>query len=409
MKKILPKYICMLAFIVTAKQGISQDNPPSAASAIFTADSLASGNTKDILTSFFQLAFQNLTGKRKEFNFNSNPFAVMLKNNPKLNIDKYYTKYQALRKLNFGFSIGLDSSYHFNGFSSGIKYSIIDQRDPTTSKLLFTRLKIDGFADERAKLNKALVQHAKDEYNASAKTDADFQHLSNFRDSIAIFFNIDVPYNKLNAGFRKIVDSIVKEEDLKQIRQLIENTPASSLKSNDTKIFDSLKNSIKKNLLWTIGLSDTTYKDQFLFSNLVINSELSKGIFEPKAGANNLELNIKAACNFLKDTLQTGRNLKKVIFSFEPGVNWVIRDKNNDKSYLELKLSGAYYHNFNGLYLGEDRDKIFMNSTIRIRVYEDIWVPLEIKYDPANGNVFGLFNVKANFTGLGKLLKGISL
>ena len=49
-----------------------------------TADSLVSGNFKDVLTSFYQLAFNNLTGPKKELNFNSNPYALLLKINSRL-------------------------------------------------------------------------------------------------------------------------------------------------------------------------------------------------------------------------------------------------------------------------------------------------------------------------------------
>jgi hypothetical protein len=51
----------------------------SKVAAVLTADSLASGNYKDVLTSFFQLSFDKLTGKDKELKFSSNPYAVMMK------------------------------------------------------------------------------------------------------------------------------------------------------------------------------------------------------------------------------------------------------------------------------------------------------------------------------------------
>ena len=74
--------------------------------------------------------------------------------------------------------------------------------------------------------------------------------------------------------------------------------------------------------------------------------------------------------------------------------------------YCEIKFSGSYYHNFATLYANERRDSLTINGTLRVRILEDIWIPLEIKYDPKSGNVFGFLNIKANFTGLGKLLKG---
>lgn len=401
--KLLPLFLLIfcIEIAVAQKTKIAPKSIP-----LFTADSLVSGNTKDVLTSFFQLAFNNLTGEDKQLNFTSNPFAIMLKSNPGLNIDNYYSKYNALRKLNIGFGIKLDTNYRFNGFSSGVKYALINQRDHTTSRMFATGLKVNGFLDERTALNAALREYAIEKFNQSSKTDADRKVRNAFLKSVSDFFNQKIAFSKLDTDFKKVVLQLIDEQGLENIGALVKNFPDSSLKSNDMKIFDDLKESIKTAALWTIGLSDTTYNKQFAFSNLVLNSEFSKGIFKPRPGANNVELNIKAACNFLKDTMQTGNNLKRTIFNFETGLNWVIRDKSNERSLFEFKLSGSYYHNFSNLYKDEKRDLVTANGTIRVRVYEDIWIPLDFKYNPTNGKIFGLFNIKANFTGLSKLLKG---
>lgn len=398
MKRFLKIYLCVIAFLCCVCTSKAQD---ASTAPIFTADSLVSGNTKDILTKFFQLAFNNLTGNNKEFNFTSNPFAIMLKSNPKLNVDHYYSKFNALRKLNFSFGIRLDTSFKFNGFSSGAKYSIIDQRDYTTSRLFAVGLRINGMADERKALNDTLRKFAIEKF----KIDSNRQERADFLKNVSRFFNEEVPFDQLDTAFRSTVIRLIQEKNLIRIQSLLAENPSSSLKTNDLQVFEALKDSIKNCALWTIGIADTTYRDQFFFQNIVINSEFSKGIFKPQPGANNVELNIKAAANFSNDDLQAGRNLKRAIFSFEPGINWVIRDKNADRSFFELKLSGSYYHNFTRLYEGEERDNITMNGTARIRILEDIWVPLEIRYDPTNGNVFGFLNVKANFTGMGKMLK----
>ena len=403
-KKILYTLLLLMYINTVAAQ---EEAPLENAAPIFTADSLVSGNTKDVLTKFFQLAFNNLTGNNKEFNFNSNPFAVMLKSNPRLNIDHYYSKYNSLRKLNFGFGIKLDTSYRFNGFFSGIKYALIDERDYTTSRLFAVGLQVNGFAAERKRLNTALRDFAQARFQASAKTDADRKERNEFLAMVSEFFNKEKPFDSLDTSFKKIVMDIVQERNLQNINNLLSADPSSSLRTNDMKVFEALKDSIKNCALWTIGLSDTTYRDQFAFSNVVLNTEFSKGIFKPRPGTNNIELNIKAAANFLKDTMQTGNNLKRVVFDIEAGFNWVIRDKYNQRPMFEFKASSTFYHNFTSLYQDEERNVFTLNGMARIRVYEDIWVPFEIRYDPSNGNVFGFLNVKANFTGMGKLIKDI--
>src|ERR1700744_4680241 len=128
MKNCIVKLLLVLPVIfiavTCAAQGDTTAKTPAKTSAptIFTADSLASGKAKDVLASFFQLAFDQLTGPNKQLNFVSNPFAVMLKSDSGLNLDANYYKYRRLRKTNIGFGLRLDSNFHFNGFSSGVTY-----------------------------------------------------------------------------------------------------------------------------------------------------------------------------------------------------------------------------------------------------------------------------------------------
>lgn len=406
MRNRLKCFLYVLLLVCVVHISVAQKLPKSALP-VFTSDSLRSGTAKDIAVSFFQLAFNNLVGNNKEFNFTSNPYGVMLKSNPKLAMDVNYEKYRALRRLNFSFGVKLDSAYRFNGFSSGVKYALVDGRDATTSRLLFSRLKAEEeFFGERRKLENGLNDFA-DKYFPNAETEGhpDFGKLLVFNENFNLFFQRDVPLGKLDTLFQRAVTTIIKDSSLGIVQRLMKKDPAASLFTISNKEYENLANTIKKEPLWTIGLSDTTYKDQFVFSNIALVTEFSKGVFKPQPGANNLELNIKAACNFLQDTLQSGRNLKRILFSFEPGINWVIRDKENELSYLECKFSGSYRRNFSGLYAGEERDVISLNGTIRVRIFDDVWIPLEVKWDPKNGNVLGLFNVKANFSGIGKLIK----
>ena len=99
-----------------------------------TADSLASGNYKNELSSFYQLAFNDLTGPNKALAFTSNPFAIMARANSKYYVDTNYYKLRWLRNFNFNFNLNLDSTYQFNGCNIGFKYALINNRDQTVSK-----------------------------------------------------------------------------------------------------------------------------------------------------------------------------------------------------------------------------------------------------------------------------------
>ena len=185
---------------------------------------------------------------------------------------------------------------------------------------------------------------------------------------------------------------------------MLKDDPKFNIKKANQAIFDSLKSYFNNKGLWTVGVSDTTYKDQLLFSNILLNSQYIKGFGKTKPGFN-FELSVDAGVNFLDDTLSKGMNLKRIVLNLEPGLNWIIRAKNNKQSFFEFKLSGSYINNFGTRYINEKKDSLFLNGTLRVRIIDDVWIPLEIKYYPRSGNIFGFINVRANFTGLGNLLK----
>ena len=360
-----------------------------------TADSLATGNYKDVLTSFFQLAFDNLVGKNKELRFTTNPYAVMARLDTALLKDKYYYQYRHLRDLNFAFAVKLDTSYKFNGFSSAVKYALVNKRDETVSRVFLDMVSTDKRTQELFALNLDLEAFI-------SGLDPDEQ--TRVRDQRTKFFTGQINFDQLDPAFRKKIEDLAKAKNAEYLLNTIQSQPTFNMKKTSDDIYDAYKEYFNNRLLWTIGISDTTYNDQFMFSNIVLTSEVVKGIDSLRTA--DLELNIKSALQYLDDTVKTGRDLQRSIFSFEPGINFVLKTKNTLKSYFEFKLSGSYYHTFSTLYENEKRDRLSINGTLRVRILNDIWVPLEIKYDPDTGNVFGLLNVRVNFSALNKFLNG---
>lgn len=365
---------------------------------LITADSMASGNYKDVMTSFYKLAFNNLTGLNKELKFSSNPFALMLKANPDLAIDKDYLKYKALRNLNFNFDAKLDSNYHFNGFASGISYALINKRDHTV---------YDQFIDLVEKKNSAYHKFHED----IVKVLSDNKYTSQkkqFENETRDFFTKDgKSFSSLDSNLQKIILQVAKDDKLDTIIVHLTKNPDIKIINEVNENYQDVKKQFQNKLLWTVGVSDTTYNNQFLFSNITLSTELLKGLSDTKK-ISNIELDIKASLNFVDDTLSFGRNLKRSVFNFEPGLNWVLKAKSNDQSILEFKLSGSYNHIFSGLYDKEKSDISTINGTLRFRITNNFWIPLQIKYDPTNGNFLGFLNVTTNFTGLKSLISGKS-
>lgn len=388
MKKI--KIICLL--LICCGTIFSQD---TAVSKIITADSLATGNYKDVLTSFFQLAIENITGPEKEIKFTSNPFAIMLRANPKLLVDTSYRKFRVLRNINFGFNVKLDSNYKFNGFASAINYAIINKRDYTIYKKFPDLLMIKN--EEYHKLNRGLT-----------KIRVTLPVESPLRDSLLVqaerlFRDTNFAYSQLDPEVKARIEKVALDSGLTRFLALVRSDEnvnvARQINQND----EDVRNSFKNKLLWTVGISDTTYSDQLLFSNVVLSTQLLKGFGDVKK-SHGFEIDIKGMYNVIDDTLKAGRDLKRSLLAFEGGLNYVWRSKKTDLSFFEFKMSAAYNRIFNGIYADERKEVFTLNGTFRIRVFEDIWIPVQFKYDPDTGNVFGFLNVKANFTALRNIL-----
>ncbi|WP_462254451.1 hypothetical protein [Ferruginibacter sp.] len=390
MKKIIVILSLLLIFNFCIAQKTKTFSP-------LTADSLTTGNYKDVLNSFFQLAVNNLIGPDKELKFTSNPFAVMAKMNPELMVDTNYYKYRHLRSLNFSFAGKLDTSYRFNGFISSVNYAIINKRDITISQSFLTSAY--NANDEFNRLNDAFNQFIATIADAEERRKVRKIHAAIFMDSSTVTFN------KLDKPTQDLIIALANKINASKFLNLIKIDPAINIRKASQQSFDSLKKLFQNKLLWTVGINDTTYKDQFLFSNISISSQLLKGVLNPLRN-NNIELDIKTNFNFIDDTVKAGRDLKRSVFSFEPGFNWVLKSKYNQQSLVEFKFSGSYNHVFSGIYKNEKNDRLTFNGTVRVRVFNDIWIPLEIKYDPDRGNVFGFINIKANFKGITKAVNG---
>ena len=138
-------------------------------------------------------------------------------------------------------------------------------------------------------------------------------------------------------------------------------------------------------------------------SNAILSTEFLVGLNSPKNKIK-LELDLKATDSCNNDSTIYHQNIIRNVFSFEPGINFVFKSKKLDKPFFEFKFSGGFTHVFSKLYPSEQANISTLNGVIRIRLINDLWVPIAIKIDQ-NGHVYGSINLKMNFTTFANLLK----
>ena len=77
------------------------------------------------------------------------------------------------------------------------------------------------------------------------------------------------------------------------------------------------------------------------------------------------------------------------------GLNKVLlKNGNENNSFLEILGNAEFDHVLKGLYSKEIKDVFMADFTLSIRLSPTLFLPLEIKYDPKNANLFGFLKIK---------------
>lgn len=397
--------ISVVALLISNNSFAQTDIKTAAGHTLITADSLASGNYKDVLSSFYQLALNNLTGPQKDLHFSANPFAIMLKSDPTLAENSNYLKpiNRFWRRLNFDIDAKLDSVYHFAGFSTGIRFELLNKRDISFSNAIATLVRNDPNDKQYHDLLVATFNKIDDNFtngiiDASTHTKLILELSKATNDSTLTF-------DKLEQSIQTAIKQTAKDSGYAFFDSALKKNPNINIFSERNKGYYQIISKLQNKPLWTLGINDTSYSNGQLFKSMNISSQFLKGIIHPTNIAN-LELDIKAYGNFTDDTLKMGRDFNRLVFNFEPGVNLVLKGKKTQQPYMEFKLSGSYIKVWKGnLYPDEKHITNTINGTLRIRVLDEIWIPIQVKYEAKNHILFGFLNLTTNFKALGNRFK----
>jgi len=370
----------------TVKQKIATAD--STKQIIRTAADLKSGTSQDVLSSFFKLAYQNLSDGHR-FQFSSSLFAVKAKTDTTLWIDTNYNKHVFLRNLVLGIDLGLDSSNKFKDASLSIKYALVNNRDKNIFEFRSNGKQLDTYLD----LANRLYAKGITVYGASKPKSADYTSAINF-----CYPDKKHPKTKLDSvpkRFLNILDSLQKDKQFVQIKNFNVENLLDSLK--DT--YNTISGLMSQASLWTVGGQITTNQQNAL-SRGNLNTEYLKGITNNKSSMG-LELDIKGELD-IYDTTAVSKSYNRNVLSSSAGINWIIyKDKKSQKSYVEFKPALAYNNILSGQIPGETKSKFTGDGILRFRITDNLWLPIDIKYDPQSGKFFGLLNITSNFDWLG--------
>ena len=348
---------------------------------IRTVNDLKTGNWQDVLTSFFQLGISDLTGSNKALNFKANLFALKVKADSNLLIDRYYKKQKFARNFQFDFALKLDSSYKFKGFNSGFTWAVINKRDSSVFSFINTA------TDDYYNKAQVAIADALDNFTRSLNDAGDTIPAKNLELHRKVKAKIDeikeksyfVPAEKFPNEF---IPFISKEYD-------------KNLKEAE-KGFNEGMEKLRTKPLMTLSVNTSFENKERTFNNGTAQLIYLQGIKSKRAKT---EIDIRAFAS-IKDTTVI-KTQRRSIFNSTVGINFTLLQVDG-KSIIEFKPHMEYNAILSKPYASEEKSVFLANADLRLRIFDNFWLPLTIKYDIENSNFLGFLDIAVNMD----ILKG---
>ena len=338
-------------------------------------DNSKSGNYKEVLSNLFQLGTSNLTGPNKSVEFNSTLYGIKSIFWDNITVDTVFSKQKFSRNLEFNTKLNFDEQFNYKGFSGGITYALINQRDKDVANFKDTELykNLQFLNSELSEIRSELVKELPktDDKELSAKMEA-----INIVTSILInkeFDKIDDSnsyFDKIITEFENRNKSIKLKDYIKKIHELREKEYSN----------------LEKKALWTVSLNGTT-NDKGNNQKLTFGTVFLQGF-------KNLELDIRS--NLIYSDTLIEKSVQRLELRNSAGLNYKMF-KRNEQSVFEIKLYMEYNSILKNQLADEKKNTFLASSDFRIRVTKDIWIPLTIKYDIEKSNFLGFLNITYNF------------
>jgi hypothetical protein len=160
-------------------------------------------------------------------------------------------------------------------------------------------------------------------------------------------------------------------------------------------VTEALKN---RGLLTFYGRGYTDF-NKLLPTQAEIGFQYVKGFDALLAHPSAWQFDIKTFLALRPDSTIEHRNLQRSSIITKAGINRVlIMAADGKQSFLEAKLDLGNEYRTGNIFPTEDRNTFYGEAALRIRVSTQFWVPLALKYDINNGNVFGFLKAVWNIS-----------
>ncbi len=374
-----------------------------------TVNNLKTGNTLDVLTSFFQLALQDLGGRDKSFAFKSTLFGMKARADSTLLVDTEFRRQRASRNLQFEVALHTNDNFKPVGIGGGVTYALVNNRDKKRADFRNTDFEkaLDALQAAKRNAEGGYRQLLRDSLNniVLPAIDADSARLKAAQDEAArnaLLEDLDSLHAvkrelvSMRAAFNKITNGSADAPDALQKAYARNKLPELRKAANDA--YDSLMENIAARGLLTLSLTARTDSNTSRFNEGSLELIYLKGL----SGKRRVEADVRVRLHG-KDTL-TPDNGYRYQASALAGANIIVfQSRRTHKSLFEVKPNLEFRSILSKQY-PEQENYFSFNMDLRLRITDQIWIPLIVKYDPEHQNFLGVLNVSANFDALKGLL-----
>lgn len=306
-----------------------------------------------------------------------------------------YVKQTFARNFEFGIGIKINGANKINAFGTSVKYAIINNRDISLQNKKYMDkdiAELNGLIDGVVKqLHNGIALRIENAINRSpqmiyGKDSSKRKIIENALDTFTAHNSSAQALQQLGVDLKNFYNDLdMKQSDFAafnygEVRQAI------------SKKAEALEDNIKKRGLLTFNFG-SNYKEKG-WDSLNVNLEYIKGLGNVKDKDKPWDIYAAAFYDFKQDTVSKSA-LGRQIFTAKFGINKVLlKNKKENNSFLEILGAAQYTHVLKGLYAKESKGVFMADFILSIRLSATLFLPLELKYDPKNANVFGFLKVK---------------
>ncbi len=379
------KYLLVIFVLVCCIASAQQIDAIGSMEKIFDKVKNKTSFKYDALSEIIQVGLNKgiLTGNQQEFAFKSTLYGLMVLTNHDYEIDKNYAKLRFQRNFEFGGSMKLSEDTRIRGYSLALKYAIINKRD-LSEGMVYERINpmVQHLQQSMASQLAPLMQTFMSEKDSSIVNKADKQKLTDY-----------LKANKNIRDFQAFLDGLSKIINISPDKSLRKNMDVmqSELDALNEK-YAAITKEIEKGPLLTFSAAGSN-TDSY-WDNMGFKLEYTKGLGLVKDDQNPWDLYLGFSFDMLKDSLSLKNNLNRSTSKLKGGINHVLLKDANNQSLVEV-LGGFEYNTvYTGAYVNEKANQLNAAFTFSFRLAPNLYLPLDIKYDPDQAKFLGQLKLK---------------